>query len=186
MMGPTGFCFKRTGAMFAAYEASGTAMPATKTLYDEDFVAWTEQQARALRAAGRSGSNEPLDWQNLAEEIEDLGKSNRRELRSQILRILRHLIKLQFSPALDPRRGWYESIVDARSEIELLLRDSPSLRRQISRMAADEIDSAIKLAIFELDKFGERDAGTTAALQSARYTPEQIMGDWFPREPPRE
>jgi hypothetical protein len=161
-------------------------MPATKTLYDQDFVAWTEQQARALRVAGRSGSNEPLDWENLAEEIEDLGKSNRRVLRSQILRILRHLIKLQFSPALDPRRGWYESVIDARSEIELLLRDSPSLRRQISRMATEGRDGAIKLAIFDLDTFGEIDVATLAILQSVHYTPEQIFGDWFPPGPPRE
>ena len=57
-------------------------------LYDEDFVRWTEEQAAALRRA--KGSNLPLDWENLAEEIESLGKSDRRELRSQITRILRH------------------------------------------------------------------------------------------------
>ncbi len=48
-----------------------------KTLYDEDFVAWAEHQAEALRAAARGGSNQALDWENLAEEIEDLGKSLR-------------------------------------------------------------------------------------------------------------
>lgn len=161
-------------------------MPDIKTLYDEDFVAWTRQQAKALRAVARGRSNEPLDWENLAEEIEDLGKSNRRELRSQILRILRHLLKLQFSPASDPRRGWYESVIDARSEVRLLLHDSPSLRRRVSRMASEEMGSAVKLAIFDLGKFGEMDAPRTAALQGARYTADQILDDWFPPEPPPE
>ena len=66
-------------------------MPATKTLYDEDFVRWSEEQSRALREAARSGVNLPLDWENLAEEVESLGRSQRRELRSRIAVILEHL-----------------------------------------------------------------------------------------------
>src|SRR6185436_17634681 len=103
-------------------------MADTPTLYDEDFVAWTEQQAEAIRAAARAGANLPLDWENLAEEIESLGKSDRRSLHSQIYRIVRHLAKLQFSPATDPRLGWRESVGDGRLEAELVLNDSPSLR----------------------------------------------------------
>ena len=62
------------------------------TEYDRDFLLWTEEQAAALRRA--KNSNLPLDWENLAEEIDSLGKSVRRELSSQIRRILRHLFKL--------------------------------------------------------------------------------------------
>jgi hypothetical protein len=158
-------------------------MSDAKTLYDEDFFAWTRQQAKALRAAARSRTNQPLDWENLAEEIEDLGKSDRRELRSQIRRIMRHLAKLQFSPARDPRRGWHESIVDGRSEVELNLRDSLSLKRQRSRIVADETGHAVKLAIFDLGEFGEIDPSRLAALRNARYTVDQVLGDWFPPEP---
>jgi hypothetical protein len=68
-------------------------MGTLNSLYDEDFVRWTEEQAAALRQA--KGSNLPLDWENLPEEIESLGRSDRRELRSQITRILRHLLKLK-------------------------------------------------------------------------------------------
>jgi hypothetical protein len=64
----------------------GIAKPSA--IYDEDFLLWTEEQAAALRRA--KGSDLTLDWENLAEEIESLGKSDRRELRSQITRILRH------------------------------------------------------------------------------------------------
>lgn len=81
-------------------------MTELKSLYDTDFLAWSKQQAEALRAAMGNGSNQRLDLGNLAEEIEDLGKSVRRELQSQIRRIVRHLLKLEHSPAKEPRRGW--------------------------------------------------------------------------------
>jgi Domain of unknown function DUF29 len=67
-------------------------MPKGADLYDQDFLLWTEEQAAALRRVKES--NLPLDWENLAEEIESLGKSDRRQLRSQIRRILCHLFKL--------------------------------------------------------------------------------------------
>lgn len=185
-MGATGFSRKPRGAMFYATRgSSGPPMSDTNTLYDEDFFAWTKQQAKALRAAARSGTNQPLDWKNLAEEIADLGKSDRRELRCQIARIIRHLFKMQFPPALDPRRGWYESIIDARTQTRLLLHDSPSLKRQVGRMVAEETDGAIKLAIFDLGKFDEIAPPRLVALQTARLAAEQVLGDWFPPEPPR-
>ena len=89
-------------------------------LYDEDFIAWTEQQSKVLRAAARgrtsprADTNQAVDWEHLAEEIESLGLSERRELHSQVHRIIRHLLKLAFSPASPPRQGWIESIDDAR------------------------------------------------------------------------
>ena len=87
-------------------------MPKGAELYDQDFFLWTEEQAAALRRA--KSSNLPLDWENLAEEIESLGKSDRRELTSQIRRILRHLLKLEASPATRPHAGWRSTIIDAR------------------------------------------------------------------------
>ena len=77
-----------------------------QTLYDKDFVAWSRQQVDALRVAARSGSNQLLDWENLAEEIEGLGISQKSALGSQIRRIIHHLLKLEHSTARNPRRGW--------------------------------------------------------------------------------
>jgi Domain of unknown function DUF29 len=81
-----------------------------KTLYGEDFVAWSKQPAEALRAAARAGSNQSLDWENLAEEIEDLGNSLRVAVDSQASRIIQHQVKLAHSPAVDTRRGWRRTI----------------------------------------------------------------------------
>ena len=78
-------------------------MSDTKTLYDTDFLAWSKEQSEALRSVERGGSNQVLDWENLAEEIESLGISQKTALRSQMRRIVRHLLKLEFSSATAPR-----------------------------------------------------------------------------------
>jgi hypothetical protein len=155
-----------------------------KTLYDQDLVAWSHQQATALRAAARTGSNQLVDWENLAEEIEDLGRSQRAALRSQIRRIIRHLVKLECSRGIDPRRGWVETIGDARSEIEDLLELSPSLRAEIDRDVAAQTARAIKFAIQDLRGHGEIDDAQLQRLRAAVYSAEQVLGDWFPPEPP--
>jgi Domain of unknown function DUF29 len=153
-------------------------MPKTNELYDRDFFLWTQEQAAALRAVRKS--NLPLDWDNLAEEIESLGKSDRRQLRSQIRRILRHLLKLEVSPALDPRGGWCSTIADSRSEIEDVLHDSPSLRREIDRMIAEELDASAKFAAADLRQYGEAAGAVWARLEKGGFTAEQVLGDWFP------
>src|SRR5437868_5095375 len=94
-------------------------------------VLWRSRAAANPRGAARAGSNRALDWENLAEEIESLGRSDRRKLRSQIYRIVRHLAKLQFSPARDSRRGWRDSIRDGRKQVQNVLADSPSLKPQL-------------------------------------------------------
>jgi len=158
-------------------------MTGARGLYDVDFVAWTEQQAEALRATAHGGTNQPLDWENLAEEIESLGKSDRRELRSQIYRIIRHLTKLQFSQATDPRGGWRDSVRDGRKQADLVLADSPSLKPQLDQFVSEESPGAIKRAVADLGEFGEVDAATQRALRQTQYTVDQVLGDWFPPEP---
>jgi hypothetical protein len=158
-------------------------MTETIMRYDDDFVAWAEQQSGALRTAARTGSNQLLDWENLAEEIEGLAISQRTALRSQIRLIIRHLVKLQFSPAKDPRRGWIESIGDARSEIEDLLEASPSLKTGVAGDLAAQTPRAIKLAIQDLRAYGEIGDAGPGTGHDIRYTEEQVLGDWFPEEP---
>src|SRR5438128_6170638 len=161
-------------------------MAKLSALYDEDFVRWTEEQAAALRrarslAARSTGrSNLRLDWENLAEEIESLGKSDRRELRSQITRVLRHLLKLEFSPVAEPRAGWRATINEARTEIEGLLEDSPSLRRETDGLIKKQIRAAARLAADDLRQHGELAEAIREQHEKAEFTAEQVLEDWFP------
>jgi hypothetical protein len=153
-------------------------MPKTGELYDRDFFLWTQEQAAALRRA--KASNLPLYWENLAEEIESLGKSDHRELTSQITRILRQLLKLTISPAAEPRAGWRASITEARGQIDLLLEDSPSLRREIDSLIQKQVRAAAKLAAADLEQHREPAEAIRARLERGGVTAEQVLGDWFP------
>ncbi len=161
-------------------------MADAKTLYDEDFVAWSEEQAAALRSAAHGGSNRRLDWENLAEEIEDLAKRERRELHAQIRRILHHLLKLEYSSAVAPRASWCESVQDARDGVADVLKDSPSLRTGIGTAIAAERQRAVRKAIFDLQRHGELDPATLARIRATTYSEEQTLGDWFPPQPNAE
>jgi hypothetical protein len=145
--------------------------------YDADLVLWAESQARALRDAGRAGTNLPIDWENVAEEIDALGKSQARELASRVRTILVHLIKLQASPAAEPRGGWRETIIEQRSEIERVIEDSPSLRQTIGRVIAREIVPARRQASVALTGHGETPHVDANQLS---YSEPEVLGDWFP------
>ena len=90
--------------------------------YDRDVVAWANEQARLLRARRL----DLLDIEHLAEEIEDVGKSEQRELASRMAVLLAHLLKWQYQPE---RRGvsWEKTILAQRKDIRYVLEDSPSL-----------------------------------------------------------
>jgi hypothetical protein len=158
-------------------------MSDVKALYDEDFVLWSKQQAEALRAAARGGTNQPIDWENVAEEIDSLGRSDKRGLRSHIRRIIEHLLKLEHSRAIAPRHGWVESIANARNEIEVLLEDSPSLKGEIVEFIAAELKRASRKVLRDLDDYGELDGTSAARIAARSYAPEEVLGDWFPPGP---
>src|SRR6266436_7570731 len=89
--------------IFASRFEALTTMP-DGPRYDDDFYAWTQYQAEVLRSL-RTRDNR-FDREHLAEEIADLGKSERDAVRSQVRRILEHFLKLAYSRAADPRYGW--------------------------------------------------------------------------------
>ena len=122
----------------------GHAMPADGDLYHRDFYAWTRQQGRAIRAAA-SGGNVPIDWENVAEEIETLGRAERREITSRIRTIIEHLLKLSVSPANEPRGGWISTVLRTWSDLEDVLKDSPSLRPEVPAMVRESGPKAAKV-----------------------------------------
>lgn len=148
-------------------------------LYDRDFVRWTETQAAELRRAAETGSNLPLDWLRLAEEVAALGERDRRELYSRLVRTLEHLLKLHFAPVDEPRRLWEVSVLNQRRDLQQLLRSSPSLKRLARLSLAQAYDEALELV--------ER---ATPDLESSRwpdlprscpYTIEEVFDrQWWP------
>jgi hypothetical protein len=145
--------------------------------YDTDLALWADTQARALRNASHAGTNLPIDWDNVAEAIEALGKSQARELASRIAVILVHLMKLQASPAHEPRAGWQETIAQQRGDIDRLLADSPSLRPTLPRVIDNEMSKAKRVAALAL---GDHGGQPGVDLGRVRYTAEQVLDDWFP------
>lgn len=91
--------------------------------YETDLYEWTKAQGDALR---RRASNE-LDWDNLAEEIETLGRSDRRQIGSRLENLILHLLKWRYQPE-QQCGGWRGSMLEARHRLERLLDESPSLR----------------------------------------------------------
>lgn len=106
-------------------------------LYDRDFFAWTQDQADALR---RRSVNE-IDWENLLEEVEGMGKQARSELRSHLIVLLAHLLKWRFQP--DRRsRSWMLTILEQRVQARQVVDGSPSLKPLIEEVLAEAYQSA--------------------------------------------
>jgi hypothetical protein len=147
--------------------------------YDTDLLLWSGHQADLLRrrAAGELVNDAELDWTHIAEEIEALGKSDRRELRSRIGTILVHLIKLEVSPAREPRAGWRVTVLEQRAGTEALLADSPSLRPTVARVISDLLDAARTQARVGLEPYGE---ALRADPDTVTFTQEQVLGPWLP------
>ena len=153
-------------------------------LYDRDFVRWTEEQAAALRSVA-VGGNARLDYENLIEEIESLGSALKHELVSRIATIVEHLLKLEFSPAVQTRPGWRATIERERGVIEDLLSESPSLRARVQSDIERVSPRTARLVARELEERNEISRPEATALQTrgARYDRDMVLGDWFPRDP---
>ncbi|HEX6014104.1 MAG TPA: DUF29 domain-containing protein [Geminicoccaceae bacterium] len=120
------------------------------TLYQEDFYSWSRAQAAGLRRLAELRLNDlpELDWRELAEEIEDLGRSLERELHSRYVVLLLHLLKWQFQPGY--RCGsWQSSITNQRRAIARLLRKNPGLKAKIADEFADAYEPARLRAMSE-------------------------------------
>jgi hypothetical protein len=153
-------------------------------LYEQDFIGWTEEQARLLRDIAARGTNLPLDWGHLAEEIEDLGKSQYYALASQVARVIEHLLKLEHSPATGPRPGWMETIADARDEIARRLDDDPGLKPRLAEIVGKETPRAARRAAGALARYQEDAGGIVARARTGTiYSLEQILADWLPERP---
>lgn len=147
-------------------------------LYHDDRYAWLQEQAAILRRLARSPVASDLDLDHLAEEIEDLGKSERRAVRSQMRRLLEHLLKLEHSAAAEPGAGWHRSVLDAR--IDLADDLTPALRREVEADLAGLYAAAREQAALALAAHGE-EAAAGALPQDCPYSLARLLDrEWLP------
>jgi Domain of unknown function DUF29 len=147
--------------------------PETKPVYDQDFYVWTEVQAELLRQR----RFEELDLDNLIEEVEGLGDTKKSAVLNDARVIIEHLLKLQHSPAQDPRRGWAESILEHRTRLELEL--TPRLRQILDEELPRVYALTRRTTERKLRLYGE-DAAAGALPAACPYSVDQITGDWWP------
>ena len=112
----------------------------TKTLYDTDFALWIEDMVNKLKK--RDVKN--LDWDNLIEEVESLGKSDKRRLKSLLFRLFEHSLKRKHTGMQECYRGWDIEIRNFSRQIEELLQDSPSLKNYLQKIASDCYKKALE------------------------------------------
>jgi hypothetical protein len=137
-------------------------------LYDEDLYIWSCRNAQLLR----EGRFAEADMENIAEEIESLGKEQVHGLESQIRRLLLHLLKYQCQPARRTR-NWQVSMVNARIKIEEILAENPSLRPRTLELVRKAYTGAVRQAAVETD------LPKNTFPAECPYTFDQIIEDDF-------
>lgn len=141
------------------------------SLYETDFYAWAYEQAALLRA----GKLTQADIENIAEEIESMGRSEKRELVSRLRVLLLHLLKWRHQP---PRRtpSWRLSILNSRDDLADHLRDNPSLKPQVREAMVDAYRRARREAAIETElpeaTFPKECPWTYAEATDENYWPE--------------
>ena|SRR5690242_2488943 len=111
------------------------------SLYETDFYTWTQEQARLLRER-RFGD---LDLDNLVDEVESVGSSEKREIRNRLVILIAHLLKWKFQPG---GRGssWRQTIFEQRNQIADIITTSPSLRKYQMDQTIRQYRGALLLA----------------------------------------
>ena len=145
-----------------------TDRPAEPLSYDQDFYAWLMRNAELLK----NGKLSEIDAGNIAEELESMGKRDKRQLISRLIVLFTHLLKWEFQP--DHRSGsWKGSITEQRRRIFLLLEDSPSLFNVLKDKKDYAYQAAIRQAADETGMAPECFPGRCP------YPAEQILDDAF-------
>ncbi len=141
--------------------------------YEADFYAWSQDQAARLREL-RPNS---IDWENLAEEIESLGRSEKREIESRLGVLLLHLMKWAYQPE-QRKTGWTATIREQRRKLARGLAENPSLSRHPQAVLADEYEIA------RLKASDETGLPEAVFPESCPFGMEQVLDPDFWPEPP--
>lgn len=137
-------------------------------LYKTDFYSWTQQQANLIRQRRL----EELDLDNILEEIESMGRSERRQLSHRLDVLLMHLLKWQFQP--DHRSSsWVGSIKEQRYRVGRLLQDNPGLKAKIPEITVEAYDAA------KITAFKETGLPDSSFPEQCPWSFQQIMDDEY-------
>lgn len=120
----------------------------TDSLYDRDFYAWTQDQAGKLRARASFDNRGDIDWEHAAEEIESVGASEKREIRSRLRALILHLLKWKHQKT-KRKSGWRSTIDEQRDRLAMVLEDSPSLAAFPQEVLAGAYRLAVSKALEE-------------------------------------
>lgn len=136
------------------------SISSNQNLYEQDFYQWIQKTATLLKEK----QFEQVDWENVIEEIESMGRSEKKELQSRLITIIEHLLKLQYWEAEKTynERGLRGTVVEQRIQLELILEDSPSLKPILEEVFLDCYQKARKVIL-------------------KKY---QLSSSMFPSEPP--
>jgi hypothetical protein len=161
-------------------------LPNAKT-YAQDLAAW----CFATAALVREGQWDAIDRDALIEELESLGKSQKRDLESRLEVLMMHLLKWQYQPLLrETSPSWASTILEQRNQIPRVLRDNPSLRPQVPAILADIYADARAGAAIEMGGarglLSPRDLIRLSALPTVcPWTAAQVLDkDFWPGESP--
>jgi len=145
----------------------------TANLYETDFYGWIKSQVDALKAGNLKG----LDVDNLIEEVEDMGRSEKREFDSRLEVLLTHLLKWQYQPNFRGR-SWQFTVMEQRTRIAYHLADNPSLKSRIP----ETYERTYALAV--IDAVKETGLDKTAFPAQCPWTFDEVMDeDFWPEEP---
>lgn len=149
---------------------------AKTSLYEKDYYLWLEQVAAQLR----TGDLDALDLENLIEEIEDLGKSEKRQVSSYLMRLCEHLLKIKYweTERESCFRGWDVEIANFRLQIQKRLKESPSLNQYLQEIYEGEYKNGRKLFL----KASSLDT-STVPKEPAFALADALSEDWLPWHP---
>ncbi|WP_013323046.1 DUF29 domain-containing protein [Gloeothece verrucosa] len=119
-------------------------------LYDQDFYLWIEETHELLK----NRKFDELDLENLLEEIAAMGRSEKRELKTRLVVIIEHLLKLMFwdEEREYNQRGWKITVTEQKYQLLVLLQDSPSLRSYLDEVFLSCYKSSVKI-LAAMDNF---------------------------------
>jgi hypothetical protein len=142
-----------------------------QSLYETDYLKWIDTIIEKLRLQDYSN----IDWENLIEEIEDMGRSERKSLKSNLIVVLTHLLKWQYQPEF--RSGsWKGSIVEHRRRIREALSDSPSLKPYLEEVFAgcylDAVEQASAETGLAVETFPQECPYTSAEVLNSNFLSE--------------